>query len=591
MISVIPTQTTRFRTFGWVQDPSDFRSLCDVVAIFDKNSSKHCELKESIIPRLVEDRDGKAGLIEALEADPLRISYADLVGTSFTPRSAARCNGIVQGAVPGQVRAFIGDWPADNFVRLAHALGFIEYHYEDDTFSITPSGLELTEARTQGKEINEEEKKILTTAVLAYPPAVRILKILAETEETHLTKFELGKKLGFVGENGFTSLPQSILVRSLAVETSAVEKSKMRSDWDGSSDKYARMIAKWLIKLGLAEQAAKEVTVSAAGTQYSEKIGQAYMITAAGITALNRADGRSRHGRISKNVCFEMLATKGKDREFLRTRRAYILKIISEGKAGTGTEEIKAYLESRGIRAGVDTILDDVRGLINIGLNIVIEGEEIFWNDAINDFVLPLGQKLTCSDLIQVKEKVREKLNHLSHDYLALIDLAYDPAQNRLFEMKTLELLTDECGYQGLHLGGSRKPDGICYTRGLEKDYGIIIDTKAYSGGYNLPISQADEMERYVRENQTRDPEVNANGWWEGFPADVKTFYFMFVAGHFKGNYLNQIDRIWRSTGVSGTAVDISRLLITADRYKGGVISHEDMENSFFQKDGMGETL
>ncbi len=591
MISVIPTQTTRFRTFGWVQDPSDFRSLCDVVAIFDKNSSKHCELKESIIPRLVEDRDGKAGLIEALEADPLRISYADLVGTSFTPRSAARCNGIVQAAVPGQVRAFIGDWPADNFVRWAHALGFIEYHYEDDTFSITPSGLELTEARTQGKEINEEEKKILTTAVLAYPPAVRILKLLAETEETHLTKFELGKKLGFVGENGFTSLPQSILVRSLAVETSAVEKSKMRSDWDGSSDKYARMIAKWLIKLGLAEQAAKEVTVSAAGTQYSEKIGQAYMITAAGITALNRADGRSRHGRISKNVCFEMLATKGKDREFLRTRRAYILKIISEGKAGTGTEEIKAYLESRGIRAGVDTILDDVRGLINIGLNIVIEGEEIFWNDAINDFVLPLGQKLTCSDLIQVKEKVREKLNHLSHDYLALIDLAYDPAQNRLFEMKTLELLTDECGYQGLHLGGSRKPDGICYTRGLEKDYGIIIDTKAYSGGYNLPISQADEMERYVRENQTRDPEVNANGWWEGFPADVKTFYFMFVAGHFKGNYLNQIDRIWRSTGVSGTAVDISRLLITADRYKGGVISHEDMENSFFQKDEMGGTL
>ena len=104
--------------------------------------------------------------------------------------------------MPGQVRAFIGDWPADNFVRWAHALGFIEYHYEDDTFSITPSGLELTGARTQGKEINEEEKKILTTAVLAYPPAVRILKLLAETEETHLTKFELGKKLGFVEKTG-----------------------------------------------------------------------------------------------------------------------------------------------------------------------------------------------------------------------------------------------------------------------------------------------------------------------------------------------------------------------------------------------------
>ena len=39
MIHLIPTEAKRFRTFGWVQDPSDFRSLCDVVAIFDETSS------------------------------------------------------------------------------------------------------------------------------------------------------------------------------------------------------------------------------------------------------------------------------------------------------------------------------------------------------------------------------------------------------------------------------------------------------------------------------------------------------------------------------------------------------------------------
>lgn len=582
MINVIPTQANRFRAFGWVQDPSDFRSLCDVVSIFNKDTSKHVELKNSIIPRLVEERDGRQRLIDALNSNPLKITYADLVGTSFSPRSSARCNGIVQATVPGQVREFIGDWPADNFVRWAHALGFIEYHYEDDTFSITQNGIDLTNARTEGNEINAEEKQIITTAVLSYPPAVRILKLLAETEETHLTKFEIGKKLGFVGENGFTSLPQAILVRALAVEPSAQERNKMRSDWDGSSDKYARMIAKWLVKLGLAEQISKQITVSVAGIEYKETIGQAYMITAAGITALNRADGRSRHRRISKNVCFEMLATKGKDREFLRTRRAFILKVISEQDAPICTEEIKDYLESKGINAGVDTILDDIQGLINIGLNIITDGYEFFWNDSINDFTLPLPQDLTCSDLIEVKEEVREELTHLSHDYLALIDLAYDSTQNRLFEMKTIELLVEECGYQGTHLGGSRKPDGVCYTEGMNSNYGVIIDTKAYSKGYNLPISQADEMERYIRENQTRDLEINPNAWWDIFPAQLDNFYFMFVSGHFKGNYMNQIDRIERNTGISGAAIEIKRLLITANGYKAGTICHSGIEKAFF---------
>ena len=54
-----------------------------------------------------------------------------------SPRSAARCNGIVQAAVRGQMRPFIGDWPADNFVRWAHALGFLRYGYQGDAFELT----------------------------------------------------------------------------------------------------------------------------------------------------------------------------------------------------------------------------------------------------------------------------------------------------------------------------------------------------------------------------------------------------------------------------------------------------------------------
>ena len=156
-----------------------------------------------------------------------------------------------------------------------------------------------------------------------------------------------------------------------------------------------------------------------------------------------------------------MLATKGRDREFLRTRRAFILKIISERDGGVCAEEVQDYLEMKGIEASIDTILDDVNRLINIVLNIIADENEFYWSDSINDFTLPLSQNLTCSDLTEIKEEVRNALTHLSNEYLALLDLAYDSTQNRLFEMKTLQLLVEECGYQGKHHGGSRKPDAI----------------------------------------------------------------------------------------------------------------------------------
>lgn len=583
MIHIIPTQNIKFRTFGWVQDPSDFRSLCDIVAIFDNMSEKHFELKTQIIPSLIEERDGKSRFIEVLNSEPLCIKYADLVGTSFSPRSIARCNGIIQASIPGQKRDFIGDWPADNFVRWAHALGFIQYDYQTDTFAISDSGLRLSQARTAGEELNEQENEILLTAVLSYPPAVRVLKLLAEDENTHLTKFELGSKLGFIGEDGFTSLPQSILIRTLAMTKSNKEKNKMKTDWDGSSDKYARMISKWLEKLGLVMQVPKQVSVNVNGQEFSETIGQAYMISAKGSSALNRVVGRSRHHRISKNVYYEMMATKGNDRELLRTRRTLVLKAIMEKGDYICAYEIKDYLALYNIAVAVETIQDDVRGLINIGLNIIIDEDEFLWNDNINDFILPLNQDLTRTDLLDVKEELREKLTHLSHEYLALIDLAYDSRQHRLFEMKTMELLIEECGYQGDHLGGSRRPDGICYTHNIYENYGIIIDTKAYKDGYNLPITQADEMERYIGDNAIRDTQRNPNKWWEHFSQDIRLFYFMFISGHFKGQYQDKINLLELNTGVCGAAIDIKKLLLTVNYYKAGIISHEDIASDFFQ--------
>ena len=581
MISVIHTQNKNFRTFGWVQDPSNLRSLCDVVAVFDPDSQKHKDLIINIIPKIVEEQDGRDDFIRTLQGTPLKIKYAELVGTAFKPRSMSRCNGIIQATVKGQGRNFILDWPADNFVRWAHCFGFIKYNYIDDTFEITNKGLEITKAREKGDELSEKEKKLLINAALAYPPAIRILKLLSETDDTHLTKFEMGQQLGFIGEEGFTSMPQKILIRSL-VNAESKERKCMKTDWEGSSDKYARMIASWLEKLGLVEKKPKEITVSIAGKEYKETIGQAYIITASGITALRKAEGKSKHKRIAKNVCWEMFSTKGKDREYLRTRRAFVLKCLVEKGRNISVWDIMNYLKTVNLIENEKTILDDIKGLQNIGINIIDKDNRFLLADEINDFVIPLPQSLVKSELEETKEEIREKLLNLSHEYLALIDLAYDSKQNRLFEMKTLDLLTEECNYQGLHLGGSRKPDGIIYTNENECKYGVIIDTKAYSKGYNLPITQADEMERYIGENQTRDEEINPNKWWDNFADDINEFYFMFVSGHFKGKFEAQIKRISKNKSINGVALAVKNLILIAEAYKAGQFTHKTIKNKMF---------
>jgi len=566
-----------FRTFGWVQDPSDFESLIKVVSIFDNKSETHKELVNEKIDRLIEERDGKSHFLEVLNSIPLKIKYADLVGTSFIPRSSARCNGIVQATVKGQVRDFISDWPADNFVRWAQALGFIKYNYFDDSFEITEEGLNLTGAKTI-----EEKEDILIDSLLSYPPAVRILNLLSDGKVK--TKFELGKNLGFIGEDGFTSIPQDVLIMTLATTEDTKERNKLRTDTEGSSDKYARMIAKWLSKLGLLVQVAKEVELNIGGKNYKEKIGQSYMITAKGIQSLNKVNGRSRHKRISKNISWEMLATKGTDRNYIRTRRALIIKSLIECKSGLTLEKIRDRLEIQTISELFTVVKDDIDGLINIGLNIEKIGEKYYFNDEINDFIIPIIENSEKSEFTQEKDNLREKLDTLSHEYLSLVDLAFDSQQNRLFEMKTVELLTKECNYKGVHLGGSRKPDGIIYTENSTDNYGVIIDTKAYSNGYNLPISQVDEMVRYVEENNKREKERNSNEWWKEFGDNINKFYFSFISGKFIGNIEEKLQRITIFTNVYGNAMTIITLLYLANEIKANRLKTMEVVKYFDNK-------
>ena len=574
----LSTKYSSKRSFGWCQDASDFRSLKNVVQIFDNKSEFHNNLINARIPMLVEDPVLVKKFQKILKTEPLQISYSDLVGTHSNPRKNSPCNAIIQASVCGQVKQYLSDWASDSFLRWAHLCGFIKYNGENDTFEITEDGLKYSSSIDN----SDEEKEIILNAILKYPPVSRILQLLSNGE--HLSKFEIGSQLGFVGDEGFTSLPQNILLTSLAMTTDTKEKNKMKSDWDGSSDKYARQICKWLQKLGLVRQVEKDYKITLDGKEYIEKIGQAYMITPDGLKAYRKLQGVNKVSKISKNVFWEMLCPKANDRYYIRNRRAYIIKFLSDSSSPISLEKIKEKLNDVKFDESLETIKDDIIGLQNIGLFIKESSNGYILNDDIQNLVIPLNSIGTGkSDTLRLKDFCRDILENIPHNYLNLIDLAYDPKSNRQFEMEVVDLFVSECGYKGLHLGGGRKPDGIIYTDTLDENYGTIIDTKAYSKGYSLPISQADEMRRYIEENNKRDEKINSNKWWLNFPDIIKKFGFLFVSSEFNGQFESKLKNIVQSTSIHGGALNVVNLLILAENIKSNIMDLEQVYNLITQ--------
>ena len=130
----------------------------------------------------------------------------------------------------------------------------------------------------------------------------------------------------------------------------------------------------------------------------------------------------------------------------------------------------------------------------------------------------------------------------------------------------------------------SRKPDGIIYTLDLKNNYGVIIDTKAYSKGYDLPISQVDEMTRYVEENNKRDKTRNPNEWWNNFNKNINEFYFTFISSEFKGNIEEKLERISITTNRKGAAITIMSLIKIANEVKANRMNLNDVRNMFINK-------
>ena len=73
MIHLIPTEAKRFRPSDGFKIPVISEACAMWWQFFDETSLKHQELAGQVIPALVEERDGRQRLLDALNQRPLRI--------------------------------------------------------------------------------------------------------------------------------------------------------------------------------------------------------------------------------------------------------------------------------------------------------------------------------------------------------------------------------------------------------------------------------------------------------------------------------------------------------------------------------------
>ena len=553
------------RTYGWVQNPSSFSSLKKVVQIFDENSLHYKHLRDNLVKKIYFD-DIRLELQNKLDNNNTVFTYVELVGTSKDKngkspkaRKDAVADSLIQVTILPQQAARTGkdwtdNWTADGFLRWAVSLNFIEVNREQDTFSITEKGLEFS----QVQEGSEGEKQILRKALLSYPPATQILSLL-ERNGDYCTKYYLGEQLGFRGEKGFTSYNEDLMFDWLS-SASKEEQKAIKSDVEGTSDKYARGICNWLKNVGLVDSK----TVKRKFEDGKENGFQGYKINARGLHALKQSRGSSKNSKNEKFVMWEFFATDGKNRDYIRTRRAYIVKFLKET---TSLSVVLNKLRLKGFHDEKEIILEDIKGLNYFGLQIELneENNKVTIKDKVNDFSIPeIEVTKELKDEQSEKRKAKFlKETKLPMKYIELLDIAYDGKRNRDFEIVTMELFREVYRLNSKLLGGGRKPDGLIYT-----DYfGVIVDTKAYGEGYSKSINQADEMIRYIEDNKRRDEKRNPIKWWESFPSSISqnNFYFLWVSSKFVGKFQEQLAYTANETQTKGGAINVEQILIGAD--------------------------
>ncbi|EDK13303.1 hypothetical protein CGSHiR3021_01032 [Haemophilus influenzae 22.4-21] len=305
---------------------------------------------------------------------------------------------------------------------------------------------------------------------------------------------------------------------------------------------------------------------------------QGYKITGRGIIALHRSIGHSSNRRIEKFIMWEFFATDGHNRDYIRSRRANIVKLLI---STISFKNLVSEMRNNGFQDPEDIFLSDIDGLRLFGLRIELKNNKFRLLDKICDFSIPklnLTEELR-DKVIEEQKAIFLQKTKLPLSYIELLEIARDGKRSRDFELITMELFKNIYKINAIVLGGARKPDGVLYM----PEFGVIVDTKAYADGYSKSIAQADEMIRYIEDNKRRDPSRNSTKWWEHFPTSIpaNNFYFLWVSSVFVNKFHEQLSYTAQETQTVGAALSVEQLLLGADSVLKGNLTTKKFIDSF----------
>lgn len=504
--------------YGWVQNTSNLSTVRDTVELVSKDGMNHNALMKAIFDYRTECGDIKK---------------------KWT-------------------------WDARCRIKAICACGMVELDRDLQGYRLTTLGQELCAApkssilRRGKRVLTEEEKVIFRKGLLTSPPVIRVLTILNESRKNGngaMSKYDVGSKLGFVGDVGFSHFEAEFVARS----------GKSFNDAEGDADKWARTILSWLSQV--------DWVIKSDSTEIYGKPLPLYT-TAYEVDRVLQYPARS----TIKYIPQEMLCSDHHPfAEVVQQRRVAVLKILSKKPYIAISELLNAVIEL-GIDTDEETLAFDILNLCQAGIQISKERSFYRLTDKVKLDVIPNRKPISAQQKVEGIEKKIEHYVMVYEDSLParlvdnLIRYGYDGTTSAaLFEM-TVEKLFSFMGYEAqcLGQGHGRVADVIAKYRDsfYAKSYGLIIDTKAYEK-YTFPVGDVRKMKEYIALHGA-----------ELLKDMIPNHAFAFISMDFSTPD-EHLSEIAKDTAVNGTAIDVFTLMELGSRVVKQEISIADIYPKF----------
>lgn len=499
----MPSRSKLMPNYGWVQNTSNLSTIRNTIDLVPETGITHSELIEKI--------------------KQFRVAQNDL------PKRWT--------------------WDARCRINAIHATGLVMLDRHIQGYALTELGIKLKLcAKGSGKRrklriLTDKEIKIFREGLLTNTPVIRVLTLLdisRKNSEEGLSKYDIGKELGFVGDVGFTHV-DPYWVASAGYSF---------NDKEGDADKWARTILSWLVQVGW---------VSLNGTrQISDRRIQIYR-SKEEVENVLRYDAR----RIFRHVPKEMLCSDHHPfPDLIQKRRSLLLKYLSE-QPRTQSDLVKK-INYENIQFTNQDFEFELLNLKNAGFRITENGG---YYKLIDKIILDLPPIIVKTPKLEGIESLIEELIVKYENTLPirlvdhLIRYGYDGDKGGQFEGVVAEFFRN-LGFDAEYLGQGRGrvTDVLVkykHPSVYARSYGIIVDAKATSSEYYFPIADKRKMKEYIT---LHGPKLLSEM--------IQNHAFSFVSSKFIRDVAHHLAEISSETSINGSAITIEELLLLGHKIK-----------------------